>query len=198
MRGPAPPASPEAAEALASLDRRTFLRFAGVVVGAGLLPTGCGGLPAELTPPADRPLAVLTPRGFASFQAFAMRLAGPRVRAGIAAGALDPASAADAWIARQPALGAALGQGLALLEWGLWPLLPKWRPFSALDGRGQDRVLADLAASSWGWKRDLYRGLKSLASVVVYGDPAVRRLLDFPAPFDAEGVRRAMAPFDGS
>lgn len=198
MTGPPPPASHEAAEALASLDRRTFLRLAGVVVGAGLLPTGCGGIPAELTPPADRPLAMLTPRGFASFQAFAMRLAGPRVRAGIAAGALDPASAADAWIARQPALGAALGQGLALLEWGIWPLLPKWRPFSVLDGRGQDRVLADLAASSWGWKRDLYRGLKSLASVVVYGDPAVRGLLDFPAPFDAEGVQRAMAPFDES
>ena len=195
MTGPTLPASQEAAEAFASLDRRTFLRLAGVVLGSALLPTGCGGLPAELTPRADRPLAMLTPRGYASFQAFAMRFAGPRVRSGIAAGKLDPAAAADAWIARQPALGAALGQGLALLEWGVWPILPKWRPFSALDGRGQDHVLADLAASSWAWKRDLYRGLGSLASVVVFGDPALRALLDFPLPFDAAGVQRAMAPF---
>lgn len=188
--------SQDATEALASLDRRAFLRLAGVVVGAGLLPTGCGDLPVALTPPAGRPLAILTPRGFATFQAFAMRLVGPRVRAGIAAGTLAPASSAEAWIARQPALGAALGQGLALLEWGPWPLLPKWRPFSGLDGREQDRVLADLATSSWGWKRDLFRGLKSLAAVVVYGDPAVRGLLDLPPPFDAEGVRRAMTPFE--
>ncbi len=196
MMGPTHMQPHEAVEALAALDRRTFLRLAGVVVGAGLLPTGCGSLPAELTPPADRPLAMLTPRGYASFQAFSMRFAGPRVRSGIAAGNLDPAAAADAWIARQPALGATLGQGLTLLEWGVWPILPKWRPFSALDGRAQDHVLADLAASSWGWKRDLYRGLGSLASVIVFGDPAVRALLDFPLPFDAAGVQRAMAPFE--
>lgn len=196
MTIPAPPRSKDATEALAALDRRAFLRLAGVVVGAGLLPTGCGDLPVALTAPADRSLAVLTPRGFATFQAFAMRLVGPRVRAGIVAGTLAPAAAADAWIARQPAIGGALGQGLALLEWGTWPLLPKWRPFSGLEGPEQDRVLADLAASSWGWKRDLFRGLKSLVAVVVYGDPAVRGLLDLPAPFDAEGVRRAMAPFE--
>lgn len=196
MTGRAPRTSLEAAEALAPLDRRTFLRLAGFVVGYGLLPTGCGGLPSALIPPADRPLAMLTPRGYATFQAFAMQLAGPRVAAGIADGTLAPASAADAWIARQPALGAALGQGLALLEWGVWPLLPKWRPFSALTERGRDRVLADLASSSWGWKRDLYRGLKSLASVVLYTDPSVRGLLALPAPFDAQGVQLAMAPFE--
>src|SRR5690606_7934629 len=125
----------------AALDRRGLLRAAGVLAAAGLLPTGCGGVPPALAPPPGRVLHALSTRGYATFQAFAMRLAGPRGAAAIAGGSLDPAGAADGWVARLPALGDALGQGLALLEWGVWPLLPKLRPFTSLDPVGQDRVM---------------------------------------------------------
>src|SRR5690606_7624895 len=127
-------------------------------------------------------------RGYATFQAFAMRLAGPRGAAAIAGGSLDPAGAADAWVARLPALGDALGQGLALLEWGVWPLLPKLRPFTSLDPVGQDRVMADLLRSRMVLKRDLYKGLKSLATLTLYAAPAARPLVGFPGPFDGPGI----------
>lgn len=191
------PLSPTGVErALAPLDRRGFLRLAGAIAATGLLPSGCGAVPASLAPPPDRVLAVLTPRAYATFQAFSMRLVGPRLGAEIAARGLDPAGVADAWVARQPALGAVLGQGLAVLEWSVWPLLPKWRPFTALAGEGQDRVVKDLLASRWDWKRDLYRGLESLATLAVYSDPAARALIGDPGPFDAEGIRLAMTPLD--
>jgi hypothetical protein len=180
----------------AALDRRGLLRAAGVLVAAGVLPTGCGGIPRGLAPPPDPPLAVLSPRGYATFQAFAMRLAGPRVAAAIAAGSLDPAAAADAWSVRLPAVGAALGQGLALLEWGVWPVLPKWATFTALAPTAQDRVIEDLQRSRWAWKRDLYKGLKSLATLAVFTAPAARPLVGFPGPFDAEGIAAAMADLE--
>jgi hypothetical protein len=197
------PGSQEATrEALARLDRRGFLRLAGGLAAAGLLPTGCGGepwrVPAALAPPGDLRLESLSPRGYATFQAFAMRLAGPSAAAAIAARELDPAAAADRWVARLPARGGALGKGLAALEWGVWPLLPKWRPFTALDGVAQDQVIEDLSRSRMDAKRDLYRGLKSLATLVVYTDPAARAWIGHPGPFDAAGIRAAMAWPEGS
>jgi len=181
----------DAERALAALDRRAFLRLTGALAATGLLPAGCGGVAPELAPPTE--LQALSPRGYATFQAFAMALAGPRAAAAIAARELDPAAAADAWVARLPALGAALGQGLALLEWGVWPLLPKWAPFTGLDLAGRERVLEDLQRSRLAVKRDLYKGLKSLATLAVYAQPAARRLTGFPGPFDAAGIATAMA-----
>src|SRR5690554_5082175 len=95
-------------------------------------------------------------------------------------------------MAARPELARVLGQGLAVLEWGVWPLLPKLRPFTALDPEGQERVIEDLLRSRMDLKRDLYRGLKSLATLVVYGDPAVRARLGHPGPFDAAAIARAM------
>jgi hypothetical protein len=183
-------------QALAALDRRGFLRLAGGLAALGVLPAGCGGVPPALAPPPDRALLVLSPRGYATFQAFAMALTGPRAAAAIAARELDPGAAADAWVARLPALGGALGQGLALLEWGVWPLLPKWAPFTRLDPTGRERVLQDLQRSRLDLKRDLYKGLKSLATLAVYAHPAAHRLTGFPGPFDAAGIALAMAELE--
>ena len=69
------PAPPGWSQALARLDRRGFLRLAGGMAAAGLLPTGCGGVPPELAPPAD--LRILSPRGYATLNAAAVRLLGP-------------------------------------------------------------------------------------------------------------------------
>lgn len=188
---------PETEAALGALDRRGFLRLTGALAAAGLLPAGCGGAPPGLAPPAGLELRVLSPRGYATFQAFAMRLAGPRVAAAIEARELDPAGAADAWVARLPALGEALGQGLALLEWGVWPLLPKLGTFTGLGPEGQDRVIGNLLRSRASVKRDLYKGLKSLATLVVFTAPAVHPLVGFPGPFDSAGIATAMDDLAG-
>lgn len=182
----------EAEAALARLDRRAFLRLAAGAAAVGLLPTGCRGVPEHLAPAAPAALKVLSPRAYATFQALAMRLGGPPVAAAVEARRIDPALAADAWVARLPALGGALSQGLALLEWGVWPLLPKGRPFTALGGAAQDRVIASLVHSRLDLKRDLYRGLKGLATLVVYADPAARVWTGEPGPFDADGIAAAM------
>ncbi len=187
----------EVQAALARLDRRGFLRLAGIATAAGLLPAGCGAAPAALAPPPGLRLAVLSPRAYATFQAFALRLVGPACSALVTSRAIDPAAAADAWVARLPGLASALGQGLAVLEWAVWPLLPKLAPFTALDARAQDRVLEDLLRSRMAIKRDLYRGLKSLATLTVYAQPAVRSRLGHPGPFSAEGIAAAMRWGDG-
>lgn len=185
-------ASRSAERALAALDRRGFLRLAGGVAALGLLPAGCDGMPAELLPPPGGALRTLSTRGYATFQAFSLRLVGPALAASIGRRELDPGAAADAWLARLPALGPVVGQGLALLEWAPWPLLPKLRPFTALDGPSQDRVIEDLLRSRVDLKRDLYKGLKSLVTLGVYAQPAARVQLGHPGPFSAEGIRAAM------
>ena len=187
---PSPPASLE--EALAGLDRRAFLRLAAGLTAAGLLPTGCGGVPEALAPPPGLRLQVLSPRGYATLQAAVLRLVGSRAAGLVRAGRLDPAAAANGWLGRAPPLGAALGQGLVLLEWGMWPLLPKLRPFTRLDGAAQDRVLEDLMRSPWDLKRDLFKGLKSIAMLAVYSAAAVRPLVGHPGPFDRVGIATAM------
>jgi hypothetical protein len=105
---------------------------------------------------------------------------------------IDPARAADLWVARLPALSGPLVQGLWLLEWGVAPLVAKWRPFTALDGAGQDRVLEDLMRSRLDLKRDLFKGLKSLAMLVTYSTSESRTLVGYPGPFDAAGIAAAM------
>lgn len=75
-----------------------------------------------------------------------------------------------------PALAPQLARGLALLEFGVWPLVAKLRPFSTLAGAAQDAVLADLMNSRLDLKRDLFRGLRSLALLVFYAHPASQSL----------------------
>lgn len=151
-----------------------------------------------MQPPPDLQLGVLSPRAYATFQSVAMRCVGPRGAEAIRARRIDPARAADAWVARVPALAGPLLQGLWVLEWGVYPLVAKWRPFTALDGAGQDRVLEDLMRSRLDLKRDLFKGMKSLAMLTFYADPAAQPGIGHPGAFDARGIETAMADFESS
>jgi hypothetical protein len=189
------------ADALAPLDRRGFLRLAGLALAAGLAPSGCArALPEWMRPPATAPLRVLSARSYAVLAAASARLVGGEGAAWIAAGRVRPAATADAWLAGVPALAGPLSQGLALLEWGVVPLLGKLRPFTALRPAAQDAVLAELLHSRLALKRDLFRGLRSVAYLTFYADPAVRPLIGHPGPFGrgdvpiGEAMRYEVAP----
>jgi hypothetical protein len=185
--------TPDLAGAAAALDRRAFLRLTAIAAGAGLLPAGCGGGRA---PRPGVELIVLSPRTYAVFTAAAARLVGPRGAALIHDGTVDPAAAADAILARSPTLAGPLTQGLLALEFGVWPLLPKVRPFTALSADGQDAVIADLAGSTVGLKRALYGGVRSLVMATFYATPASRALTGYPGPFGlgAVTIADAMVP----
>jgi hypothetical protein len=193
-----PEASRAVIEAFARLDRRAFLRVAGLALAAGALPVGCGEAPAGVRPPPELVLGVLSPRAYATFQSVAMRCVGPRGAEVIQARRIDPARAADLWVARVPALAGPLLQGLSVLEWGVYPLVAKWRPFTALDGAGQDRVLEDLMRSRLDLKRDLFKGMKSLAMLTFYSEPAAQAAIGHPGAFDASGIAMAMSDLDRS
>jgi hypothetical protein len=182
---------------LARLDRRTFLRAAGVVLGAGVLPTGCGGVPPEIQPPPGVTLARFSARGYATFQAVAMRMVGPQGAEAIRARQIDPAHAADQWAVRMPALAGPLLQGLGLVEWGVVPLVAKWRPFTALDGAAQDAVLEDLMRSRLDLKRDLFKGLRSLAMLGFYSNARARTAVGHPGALAAAGITLAMSDLPG-
>jgi hypothetical protein len=169
---------------LRPLSRRRFLRLLGAAAAAGLAPSGCAPeRPAWLQPPPGSALRSLDERGYATLSAATARLVGEPGAAWIAEGRLAPAATADAWLAALPALAGPLAQGLLLLELGVWPLLPKLRPFTALAPERQDAVLADLAASRLDLKRVLFRGLRSIAFLTFYADPAARALVGHPGPF---------------
>jgi hypothetical protein len=178
----------------AALERRAFLRLAGLVAGLGVLPTGCASVPDALAP--RSPLAVLTPRTYAAFTAAAMRLVGPKGAALIAERTVDVGVLADGWLGRTPAVAAPLGQALFVLEFGVWPLFGKVRPFTALDGVGQDAVLTECMTSRLDTKRALFRGIRSLAMLTFYGAPATHALTGFPGPFGDGAVTIADAMRD--
>jgi hypothetical protein len=139
---------------------------------------------------------VLSPRTYAVFTAAAMRLVGPDGAAVIAKRTVDVGLLADDWLARTPSIASPLGQGLWLLELGVWPLVPKLRPFTALGGDAQDAVLADCMTSRSDMKRALFRGVRSLAMLTFYGAPATRTLTRFPGPFGDDTVMIADAMRD--
>jgi hypothetical protein len=183
------------AEALAPLSRRSFLRLAGAALAAGLAPTGCAAEhPAWMRPPDGVRLRALSARSYAVLAAAIARLVGEPGAAWIADGRVRPAATADAWLARTPELAGPLAQGLAVLEWGVFPLLGKLRPFTALGPGAQDALLRELAESRLRPKRDLFRGLRSVAYLAFYADPAVRPLTGHPGPFGrgAVSIREAM------
>ena len=186
---------PDALErALAPLTRRRFLALVGAGAAAGLLPTACAPeRPAWLRPPPGTPLRQLSERSYAVLTAATARLVGGTGADWIAEGRVTPAATADAWLASVPQLAGPLGQGLAVLEFGFFPLLPKLRPFTALAADAQDAVLADLAASQIGLKHDLYKGVRTLAFLTFYADPAVRPLIHHPGPFGRGEVTIAAA-----
>jgi len=188
----APPAL--LAEALAPLDRRAFLRLAGAALTGALAPTGCArAVPAWMRPPPELALRALSERGYSVLAAATARLVGGTGADWIVEGRLRPAATADAWLASTPALAGPLAQGLAVLEWAVFPLVGKLRPFTALDPEAQDAVLAELMTSRVGLKRDLFRGLRSVAYLTFYADPAVRPLIGHPGPFGRGAVSIADA-----
>ncbi len=190
MTRPEPTAALE--RALAPMHRRAFLRGVAAASAAGLVPLGCRD--PELGPPADRSLRVLSPRAYATLNAAAARLLGPPAEVLIQTRRVDPAARADDWLGETPALGAVLGQGLLALELGVWPLLPKLRPFTTLAGPAQDAVLASCMGSRLDLKRDLFKGVKSVAALAFYGEPASHRAIGYPGPFGtARDVAAAMA-----
>lgn len=191
------PVESEVAHAAAGLHRRGFLKLMALATAAGVVPSGCGsGSPAWTQPPPDVALKALSPRAYATLTAVSARVAGPAVGDGIAAGRLRPGAIADAWLARTPSFAGPLGQALALLEFGVRPLLAKWRPFTSLDGAAQDAVLDDLRTSSIATKRAMYAGVRSVALLAVYLSPEQHAAIGYPPPFGtaAVSIADAMAP----
>jgi hypothetical protein len=187
--------TPELAHAAAALDRRAFLRLAGFAAAAGLVPAGCGGgqAPAEGTT-----LQLLSPRQYATLTAAAARLVGPRGAALIRDRVVDPAATADVLLARSPLVGGLIAQALTVLEFGVWPLVPKLRPFTALDGDAQDVVLRDLMTSSLALKQAIFGGVRGIVMGAFYGHPATQALTSYPGPFGLGSVTiaDAMQPLD--
>ena len=176
------------ARAGAGLERRAFLKLAGSLAVAGLVPSGCGGVPDRWAPPDGVPLAVLSPRAYATFTAAAARLVGPTGGALIAERRVDAGRFADAFLARTPDLAAPLGQALVVLEFAVWPVLPKVRPFTALSEPAQDAVLDELMRSRLSLKRQIFAGVRSLAMLAFYSAPESRAVSGYPGPFGSAAV----------
>jgi len=174
---------PDLQRAAAALDRRAFLKAAGAVAAAGLLPAGCGGVPDLLAPPPDLRLAALSRRAYATVNAVGARIVGPQGAALIERRTVDVGALADQLLARNPVLAGLLSQGLAVLEFGVWPLVAKFRPFTSLSAEARDRVLADLAGSHFETKRELFGAVRALVFSTFYGAPATRLLSGYPGPF---------------
>lgn len=149
------------------LDRRAFLRLLGASAAAGVLPLGC----------------LSTQRRAAVLHAAVRRMVGPHGAALIDAGAIDPGAAAESWLGRLGPIADPIDGALLALEYGVWPLVPKLRPFSTLDAAAQDAVLANLLHSRWSVKRQIFGGVKSLACLVYYGHPAAHAGIGYPGPF---------------
>jgi hypothetical protein len=178
----------ELSRAASTLDRRAFLRLAALATAAGLLPSGCSKVPPVLAPPPGRTLTVLSSRAYATFTAVACRVVGSAGAELIATRKLDVGVAADAWLARTPALATPITQALAVLEFGVWPLMSKLWPFTALDGDAQDRVLDDLMRSRLDLKNAMFQGVRSLSLLSFYSSPVSRALTGYPGPFGNERV----------
>src|SRR5262245_59067650 len=167
-----------AAGDLSALDRRTFLRLLGAVAGAGLLPAACTREPAGVRAPSG--LRHLSRRGWAVLNAAAARIAGPEGAKLVAAGVVDPALGADRFLDGAPALVDPLGQALLVVEYAVWPLSPKLRPFTSLAPEAQDAVLADLAGSRLETKRRIFGGVRAMALLGFYAAPEARALTGYP------------------
>jgi hypothetical protein len=172
----------------AALERRTFLRVAGALAAASVLPIGCGGVPERWAPGAGAPLAVLSPRGYATFTAAAARLVGPTGSALIAQRAVDVGRTADGFLVRAPSLAGPFAQALLVLEFAVWPLVPKARPFTALGGPAQDGVLDALMRSRFDLARQVFAGVRSLAMLAFYSAPASRAVSGYPGPFGSAQI----------
>lgn len=186
-------------DALARLDRRGFLRATGLVAAAGVLPAGCGGVPPALAPPAELELAVLTPRSYATFRAASAALLGPAGARAAAQGGVDLAARADARLAATPAFAGLMQQALLALEFAVRPLVPKWRPFTALSEAGRRDVLSQLATARWDLSRALFQGVRSFTWLAWYAAPESHAAIHYPGPYGDGRVTVADAmTYEGS
>ncbi len=181
----------ELARSLAALDRRGFLRLAGLAAAAGWLPAGCRGAPAGAGPPPELALRVLSPRSYAVVNAATERIVGERGREALRAGRVDPGARADAFLGQEPGLADLLEQALFALEFGVFPFVGKLRPFSALDAPARDAVLDELMRSRWSLKRNLFKGVKSIAVLAFYGSALYQPVTQLPGVAGV-GVRDAL------
>ncbi len=178
----------QAVAALSALDRRTFLRLAGLAAASGVVGAGCGPAPPALLPSAGLELRHLTPRTWAVFTAASARIVGPAGAEAIATRRLEPGARAESFLASAPTLASTLRQALLVLEFGIPPLLAKLRPFTALAPAGQDEILRELRDSRFEIKRLLFGGVRSLALLACYGDPASREWMDYPFEHPGPGA----------
>ena len=179
----------EMAHVLARIDRRGFLRLTGVAAAAGLLPAGCGAAPPEFAPPRGLALQVLTPRTYSTFQAAAQALLGPAGRAAVAAGGVDLAARADARLASAPAFASLVQRALLALEFGVHPLVPKWRPFTALEADQRAEALERLMTARWDLSRALFQGVRSFTWLAWYSAPESHAAIAYPGPFGGPEAR---------
>jgi hypothetical protein len=170
------------------LGRRDVLRLAGLAAAAGLVSSGCAGVPDDLAAPPDADLRVLTPRTYAVFTAAAARLVGPAGAELIRARRPDVGVQADRFLANAPETAGPLRQALLVLEFAVWPLAPKLRPFTTLAAPAQDAVLGALMRSRFDLARQLFGGVRSLAYFAFYGARESRPLTGYPGPFGSDAV----------
>lgn len=174
------PADARAAQALAALDRRAFLRGLGLAAAAGALPSGCQATPGALAPPEGLELHYLSPRTYAVLTAAAERMAGPRGAQLIRRGSVRPGEHVEAFLGSAPALASVLQQALLALEFGIYPLLAKLRPFTALEAEARDFVLADCMGSRFALKRRLFGGVRAVSLLGFYRARESHALLHYP------------------
>lgn len=191
---PHPPALPDGFESLRrTLDRRAFLRLVAGAAALGILPSGCAREHDALGPPSGFAPRAFTPRSYAVLNAAAVRIIGPRGAEAIRARRIDPARGVDAILASAPEVARVFEQALRILEFGVFPLIAKLRPFTALDGTAQDAVLSELLHSRFELKRAIFGAVKSFASLGFYGSPQSDALTGYPGTFGSERVTIASA-----
>ncbi len=178
MNGDVSELARRAADDLSALDRRAFLRLLGAAAATGLVPAACAREPAG--PGAPSVLRFLSPRSWAVLNAAAARIVGPRGAQLQSAGVVDPALGADRFLSGAPSLAEPLGQALLVVEFAVWPLVGKLRPFTALAPEAQDAVLAELAASRLATKRRIFGGVRAMALLGFYAAPEARALTGYP------------------
>lgn len=188
MRDGWPPPPPPLGGLLSSLDRRAFLKLAGIGAALGVLPSGCGAAPPGLAPPTDLTLEALSPRTYVTFGAATARLVGPEAGRAIERGAIQPARTAESWLRTLPGVAPLLQQALLVLEFAPYPLVARLRPFTRLPGDAQDAVLDELMRSRFAWKRAVFGGVRGFAMLAYYSDPASRSLTRYPGPFGGPGA----------
>jgi gluconate 2-dehydrogenase subunit 3-like protein len=136
--------------------------------------------------PEGRRFATLSPWQFVVVQHAARRIAAPDRPDDPTIptpDALDVAGFVDAWLARMAApLRRDFGRFLAYLE-HLAPLRAgEASRFTRLDAAAQDRVLADVEASSFDLLRAGFDGLKSLVLMGYYRDARAWALIGYDGP----------------